>query len=184
MSERLPSKRKALKLLFKTGCSPAVIKHCKAVAAVATKIAKACEKKELNVDVQLVEIGALLHDIGRSRTHSVDHAVVGVEIAKSLGLPVKLVSIIGCHVGGGITVDEARRLGWPVKSYVPQTLEEKIVAYADKLIEGLRRVPIEQTLEKFSKELGKTHPAIERMKSLHDEISSIIGDFDVDTHVA
>ena len=60
MSERLPSKRKALRLLFEAGCSPAVIEHCKAVAAVATKIAKACEKKELNVDVQLVEIGALL----------------------------------------------------------------------------------------------------------------------------
>ncbi len=184
MSERLPSKRKALKLLSESGCSPAVIEHCKAVAAVAVKIARACEKKGLNVDVQLVEIGALLHDIGRSRTHSVNHAVVGMEIAKSLGLPDKLVSVIGRHVGGGITVDEARRLGWPVKSYVPQTLEEKIVAYADKLIEGLRTVPIEQTLEKFSRELGETHPAIERVKKLHAEISSIIGDFDADTHVA
>jgi uncharacterized protein len=184
VSERLPSKRKALRLLFEAGCSPAVIEHCKAVAAVATKIARACEKKELNVDIQLVEIGALLHDIGRSRTHSVNHAVVGMEIAKSLGLPDKLVSVIGRHVGGGITVNEAERLGWPVKSYVPQTLEEKIVAYADKLIEGLRRVPIEQTLEKFSRELGETHPAIERVKSLHAEISSIIGDFDADTHVA
>jgi len=184
VSERLPSKRKALKLLFQAGCSPAVIEHCKAVAAVAIKIARACEKKGLNVDIQLVEIGALLHDIGRSRTHSVNHAVVGMEIAKSLGLPDKLVSIIGHHIGGGITVDEARRLGWPVKSYVPQTLEEKIVAYADKLIEGLRMVSIEQTLEKLSRELGETHPAIERVKKLHAEISSIIGDFDADTHVA
>ena len=184
MSEQLPSKRKALKLLFEAGCSPAVVEHCKAVAAVAVKIARACEKKKLNVDIQLVEIGALLHDIGRSRTHSVNHAVVGMEIAESLGLPDKLVSIIGRHIGGGITVDEARRLGWPVKSYMPQTLEEKIVAYADKLIEGLRTVPIEQTLEKLSRELGETHPAIERVKKLHAEISSIIGDFDADTHVA
>lgn len=184
MSEQLPSKRKALKLLFEAGCSHAVVEHCKAVAAVAVKIARACEKKGLNVDIQLVEIGALLHDIGRSRTHSVNHAVVGMEIAESLGLPDKIVSIIGRHIGGGITVDEARRLGWPVKSYVPQTLEEKIIAYADKLIEGLRTVPIEQTLEKLSRELGGTHPAIERVKSLHAEISAIIGDFDADTHVA
>jgi uncharacterized protein len=184
VSEQLPSKRKALKLLSEAGCPPAVIEHCKAVAALAVKIAKTCEKKGLNVDVQLVEIGALLHDIGRSRTHSVNHAVVGMEIAESLGLPDKLVSIIGHHVGGGITVEEAKRLGWPVRSYVPQTLEEKIVGYADKLIEGLRRVPIEQTLEKFSKELGETHPAIERVKKLHAEISSLIGDFDADAHVA
>jgi len=99
VSEQLPSKRKALKLLFEAGCSPAVVEHCKAVAAVAVKIARACEKKKLNVDIQLVEIGALLHDIGRSRTHSVNHAVVGMEIAESLGLPDKLVSIIGRHIG-------------------------------------------------------------------------------------
>ena len=184
MSEQLPSKRQALKLLFEAGCSPAVVKHCKAVAAVAVKIARACEKKGLNVDVQLVEIGALLHDIGRSKTHSVHHAVVGMEIAESLGLPAKIVSIIGRHIGGGITVDEARRLRWPVKSYMPQTLEEKIIAYADKLIEGLKIVSIEQTLEKLARELGETHPAIERVKSLHAEISVIIGDFDADIHVA
>jgi len=59
-----------------------------------------------------------------------------------------------------------------------------VIAYADKLIEGLRTVSIEQTLEKLSRELGETHPAIERVKSLHAEISAIIGDFDADTYVA
>ncbi len=148
------------------------------------QIARACEKKGLNVDVQLVEIGALLHDIGRSKTHSVDHVVVGMEIAESLGLPETVVSIIGRHVGGGIPIDEAERLGWPVKDYLPRTLEEKIVAYADKLIEGLRKVPIEQTIEKLSWDLGETHPAIERVKRLHAEISSVIGDLDAESHAA
>ena len=184
MSERLPSRRKALNLLLKAGCSRKVVEHCKAVAAVAVQIARACEKKGLNVDVQLVEIGALLHDIGRSKTHSVDHAVVGMEIAESLGLPDTVVSIIGRHVGGGITVDEAERLGWPVGDYVPRTLEEKIVAYADKLIEGLRRVPIEQAIEKLSWDLGETHPAIERVKKLHAELSSVIGDLDAESDAA
>jgi len=184
VSERLPSRRKALNLLLKAGCSRKVVEHCKAVAAVAVQIARACEKKGLNVDVQLVEIGALLHDIGRSKTHSVDHAVVGMEIAESLGLPDAVVSIIGRHVGGGITVDEAERLGWEVRDYVPRTLEEKIVAYADKLIEGLRRVPIEQAIEKLSWDLGETHPAIERVKKLHAELSSVIGDLDADSHAA
>lgn len=175
MSERLPSRRKALSLLLKAGCSRKVVEHCKAVEAVAMQIAKACKKKGLNVNIRLVQIGALLHDIGRSKTHSVDHAVVGMEIAESLGLPDTVVSIIGRHVGGGITIDEAKRLGWPVKDYLPRTLEEKIVAYADKLIEGLRKVPIEQTIEKLSWDLGETHPAIERVKKLHDELSSVIG---------
>lgn len=184
MSEPLPSKRRALSLLFQSGCSPEVIRHCKAVAALAIKIARACKSRGLSVNVQLVEVGALLHDIGRSRTHHVDHAIAGAEIAKSLNLPSSVVSIIERHIGGGIPPDEAAKLGWPVKSYIPQTIEEKIVNYADKLIEGSRRIPIERTIQKFSIELGAAHPSIKRMKELQNEFSSLIGDFDAKGHPA
>ena len=182
MNEELPSSQTALSLLSEVGCSKRVIAHCKAVSALAVKFAEACEKKGLDVDVNLVEVGALLHDIGRSKTHGVDHVIVGVEIAKSLNLPESIVSIIECHVGGGITADEAKELGWPVKDYLPTTLEEKIVTYADKLIEGLRVVPIEKTLEKFSRELGENHPAIDRVIRLHEELFPLIGDLNADSH--
>jgi uncharacterized protein len=184
VSEELPSPQMALKLLSQSGCSSRVIVHCKAVAALAVQIAKACKKKGLNVDIKLVEVGALLHDIGRSKTHGVDHVVRGAEIARSLNLPESVVSIIERHAGGGITIDEAIKLGWPVKSYVPKTLEEKIVTYADKLIEGLRIVPIEQTIKKLSRELGANHSSVARVKKLHEEFSSLIGDFDADSHIA
>ncbi len=177
--EQLPSRKMALKLLSKVGCSRSVMNHCKAVAAVATEIAEACLKKELDVDVELVEIGALLHDIGRSQTHSVHHALVGVEIARSLDLPLSIISIIERHVGGGITAEEAERIGWPPRSYVPQTLEEKIVSYADKLIDGSRRVPIERTIKKFSKRLPPS--SIEGMRRLQKEITSLIGDCDANS---
>lgn len=182
MNERLPSDKMALKLLSESGCSRRVINHCKAVERVATRIAEACKKRGLNVDEKLVRVGALLHDIGRSKTHSVHHAIIGAEIARSLNLPEALISIIERHVGGGITAEEAERLGWPVKSYVPETLEEKIVAYADKLIEGSERVTIEQTIRKFSKKLPPT--AINGMKRLHEEMTLLVGDFDADSHVA
>jgi len=178
VSERLPSTQMALKLLSQSGCSNKIIEHCKAVSALAVQIAKACKKKGLNVNIKLVQVGALLHDIGRSKTHSVDHVVVGAEIARSLNLPKSVVSIIERHAGGGITINEARRLGWPVKSYLPQTPEEKIVTYADKLIEGPRRVRIERTIKKLSMELDEAHPSIKRVKKLHEEFSSLIGDFD------
>jgi len=175
VNDQLPSKKKAIKLLFQNGCSARVVEHCKAVAKIATAIAKACKKKGLNVDVKLVEIGALLHDIGRSKTHSVHHAVIGVEIAKSLKLPDPVIAIIERHVGGGITSEEAKKLGWSIKDYSPQTLEEKIVSYADKLIEGSKRVPIKRTIKKFSKKLPQS--SIEGIKRLHEEFSSLIGDF-------
>lgn len=174
MSEKLPTREQALQFLRESGCSENVIRHCEAVTELAVEIAKACKEKGLNVNLELVEIGALLHDIGRSKTHSVHHAVAGVQIAKRLGLPEPIISIIKRHVGGGITQREAKTLGWPKDIYIPQTLEEKIVAYADKLIEGSKRVPIEKTIEKLSKELPPS--AIARIRRLHQEMSTIIGD--------
>ena len=184
MSKELPSPQMALKLLSQSGCSSKVIEHCKAVAALAVQLAKLCKKKGLNVDIKLVEVGALLHDIGRSKTHGVDHVVRGAEIARFLNLPESAVSIIERHAGGGITLDEAKKLGWPIKSYLPNTLEERIVTYADKLIEGMRRVPVERTIKKLSRDLGKNHSSVARVKKLHEELSSLIGDLDADSHIA
>ena len=174
MSENLPSRDQALRFLRQSGCPKNVVKHCEVVAKLAVEIAEACQRREIDVDLQTVEIGALLHDIGRSKTHSVHHAVVGAKIAESLGLPEPVLTIIKRHVGGGITAREAKKLGWPKDIYVPQTLEEKIVSYADKLIEGSRRVPIEKTIEDFSRELPSS--AVERIRRLHEEILALIGD--------
>ncbi len=182
MNEKLPSAQKALTLLSECGCSEKVIAHCKAVSALAVKFAESCKKRGSNVDVELVEVGALLHDIGRSKTHGINHSIAGVEIAQSLDLPESVVSIIGRHIGGGITAEEAKELGWPVKDYLPTTLEEKLVTYADKLIEGCRVVPIVKTLDKFSRELGENHPAIDRIIRLHEELVPLIGDSDADSH--
>jgi uncharacterized protein len=99
---------------------------------------------------------------------------LGADIAKSLGLPEPVVSIIKRHVGGGITAREARKLGWPRDVYVPLTLEEKIVSYADKLIEGSRRVPIEVTMDELSRELPVS--AIQRLWKLHEEMLILVGD--------
>ena len=177
MSEPLPSPGIAIQFLRKSGCSPNVIRHCKTVAKLAIKIAKILQKKGLVVNIELVEIGALLHDIGRSKTHSVNHSIAGAEIAKSAGLPDAVVRIIERHVGGGIPEEEAERLGWPKRNYVPETWEERIVAYADKLVEGNKRAPIDDAMAKLSRKLGKNHPAIERLRALDKEFQSLLGEF-------
>jgi uncharacterized protein len=78
------------------------------------------------------------------------------------------------HVGGGITAREAEELGWPKDVYAPITLEEKIVSYADKLIEDSKRVPVEITIHKLSNELKQD--AAERVRKLHEEMANLIGD--------
>lgn len=183
MSRRLPTRKEALGLLVKTGCSPGVVRHAKAVATLAVEIAEACRQKGLEVDTRLVETGALLHDIGRSKTHSVHHVTAGVEIAQSLGLPESVVSIIRRHAGSGIARSEARKLGWPAGEYVPQTLEERIVTYADKLIEGSRRVPIGRVIEKFQRN-NLSLFSIQRMKRLHEEFAPPLGNSDANDNAS
>ena len=124
-----PNREKCLKILHDAGCSEKVVEHCKTVTRLALKIAKKC-----NANIELVEAGALLHDIGRSRTHGVMHGVEGAEIAKEIGLPDEIVNIIERHLGGGISKEEATKIGLQEKDYTPVTLEEKIVCHADNLI--------------------------------------------------
>ena len=143
---------------------------------VAIRIANAFKAKGHRVDIKLVEAGALLHDLGRGQTHGIEHGVVGGQIARKLGMPMEITQIIERHVGAGLTMDEARRNNLPRGKYVPETLEEKIVCYADKLIEGSHEVGIESTIANFSEELGADHQAIKRLKDLHSEMVSVIGE--------
>lgn len=170
----LPSRRRAAQLLEEAGCSENVIRHCKAVSRLAVKIAKRVREAGLPIDLKLVEVGGLLHDIGRARTHDVDHVVEGSKIAVSLDLPEPIVRIIERHIGAGIKSEEASKLGLPKKDFIPQTLEEKIVAYADKLVEGEGYLSFDVVLERYSEELGPSHPAVDRLKRLHEELTPFL----------
>jgi uncharacterized protein len=131
------------------------------------------EARGLKINIELVEAGALLHDLGRSKNHTVDHAIVGAKIAKEIGLPDPVINIIKRHVGAGITAEEARWLGWPKDNYMPQTLEEKVVSYADKMIDQSKRIPIETEIGRLQKD--NKCEAAERVRKLHEEITSLIG---------
>ena len=173
MSSLLPNREQAIELLRKNKCPPQVVSHCVAVADLALETANKLEAKGLKINVQLVEAGALLHDLGRSKNHSVDHAIVGAQIAQAIGLPEAVIKIIKRHVGAGITAEEAQWLGWPKDIYAPQTLEEKVVSYADKLIDKSKRTPIETEIQRLQKE--NKCEAAERVRRLHEEITSLLG---------
>lgn len=159
--------KKEIELLKRAGCPDSVIEHILAVTNTALRIAN---EVRIPVDKEIIRSGALLHDIGRSKTHGINHAVVGAEIGRSFGVDERIVRIIERHIGAGITGDEAAALGLPVKEYLPETPEEKIVAYADNLINGTVEVPFDKALEQFKNALGEDHPAIWRHIRLHEEI--------------
>lgn len=138
------------------------------------EIAKKAKMKGIKVNLQLVEIGSLLHDIGRARSNRIDHAHIGSTILKSLNITEPIVKIVERHIGSGITADEAVKLGLPNKDFIPTTLEEKIVSYADKLIEGNRVMGFDEALTKFSASVRSSQSAITRLKSLNLEIGRLI----------
>ncbi len=164
----IPNPGQCLQLLKEAGCSDEVINHCKAVRKVAVRIAK-----KAHANIQLVEAGALLHDIGRSKTQGIMHGVEGAKIATQLGLPDSIVNIIERHLGAGIPKDEAIILGLPAKDYMPMSLEEKIVAHADNLIENDHEHRIEIEVEKAIQKGQMKHA--ERLMALHRELSQRCG---------
>lgn len=164
----LPDRRECFELLKKYDASEHIIRHTEAVASLALKIGELA-----GADLKLVEAGALLHDIGRTKTNGIDHASAGAEILRSESIVDDVVNMVERHTGAGLTKEEARGLGLPLKDYMPVTIEEKIVAHADNLVNGEKVVPLSETLVSYrAKGLDK---AADRIKTLHDELKNLCG---------
>ncbi|KXA89788.1 hypothetical protein AKJ62_02345 [candidate division MSBL1 archaeon SCGC-AAA259D14] len=165
---------RALEILKDQACSEEVIDHAKAVAEKSVEIAENISDRSGKVDVELIKIGALLHDIGRSRTHGIPHGVEGGRILREIGLE-EFARFAENHLGAGITGEEAEKLGLPERDYLPNSLEEKIVTYADNLVRGHEFQTYEQALKELRGELGPEHPSIERFRKIHNEIKKLGG---------
>ncbi len=166
-------KQKAITVLNEF-CERDVIEHSVAVSRHAVEIAEKLRDSGLEVDLDSVEIGALLHDIGRCRSHGIDHGVRGAEILEQIPELSEYSRYCLTHIGAGISRMDAVKLGLPPGDYVPSTIEEKIVAYADNITEGYRKVDVSVTTGKMKEFLGESHPAVARVRELSDYIESFL----------
>ena len=171
----IPSPDEALRLLKRVGCEEDIINHAIQVSKLAVKIGQACAENGIKIDLKLVQVGGLLHDIGRSITHDVSHGVKGAEILRSLKIPDKVVRIAEVHVGAGISKEEAIQIDLPAKDHIPTIVEEKIVCYADKLVKKDRVMDFNEGIRDMARSLGFNHPALLRFRKLHDEITQFTG---------
>lgn len=158
-----------IEILKSLNCPFHLIEHSVAVCKNAVKLSTNFDA----VDIELVKTGALLHDIGRSKTNDIDHAIVGAEILKDLGFSDNVANIALRHIGAGIPKEEAISLGLPPQDYIPITLEEKIVAHADNLIHWDKEVDLNFVIKKWKERLGGNHPSIPRIIELHREIIGV-----------
>ena len=93
--------------------------------------------------LRFIEEAAMLHDIGccqvnmpamnvKSEKPYLCHIIEGQKILEAEGMP-KHARVAVTHTGVGIFTDEVRDKNLPIeeKDYLPETIEEKIICYAD-----------------------------------------------------
>lgn len=167
--------------LRQAGVSEEDIAHSVKVAEKALEIASRINKY---LDMELVGRGALFHDLGKAKTHEIEHGKLGAEMGAAMGLPPAITAVMEKHIRGGLSADEAMELGLPVKDYTLSLLEERIIIYADRLVDiitdGIVSVEDEREAEERFEEIlrsiskyGKNDETLERYVNYHKEIQDI-----------
>ncbi|MFX0208026.1 MAG: HD domain-containing protein [Candidatus Hodarchaeota archaeon] len=169
-----PDYTKCIQLLLDYSAPPSVISHSILTAQTAVNATRILKNNNYSVNCDLILAGALLHDIGRCRSHHLDHGIIGAQILREEGLLEELAQIAENHLFGGLTKDEARKFGLPSRDYLPMTLEEKIITYADNISKKEPLLSIDEVIERYSKRLNKSHPILKRVRFLHTEIETLL----------
>ncbi|HUH99465.1 MAG TPA: HDIG domain-containing protein [Nitrososphaerales archaeon] len=167
----IPNAAQALALHKKYASNDRIVSHCKACARLSALLIEEASKNGQSLNAEAAVAAALLHDIGRTQTQLVTHGYVGARLLEKEGVDKVVVEIVRRHVGAGISEEEARQLGFPPGDYVPGTLEEKIVCFSDKMLDGDKARPLEEEVKRFVK---KGHD-VERLKKLKQDVSAAIG---------
>lgn len=114
--------------------------HSLIVRDIAFQLVENLIKKNIKVDRNLVEIGALVHDIGcydyyerKEKVPYILHGIKGYEILKKEGFNEEIARMAAVHLGVGIVKENiiANNLPLIKQDCIPITLEEELVAYAD-----------------------------------------------------
>ena len=162
--------KKEMGELIKHGCDDYIIQHDLLVMNISDKMIKELKRAGVDIDEKSILRGAILHDIGRSKEHSVRHGFIGGEILRKDGYDRKVIKIVENHVGGGIDKQDCAKLGLPERDFIPTSLEEKIVCLADKYVEDNQIKPLQETISKFDKILGEGNKVNKRILKIKKEI--------------
>lgn len=169
-----PTLEEAKELLVSRGASEPLLKHSEKVAEVVSRLLQKLKDRKIHANTDLALAGAMLHDIGRTKTHQASHGLEGAEIVRKSGFPEDLARVVERHVGGGIGKGEAKKMFGVEDDLSPKTIEEKLVSYADKLVEGNREVPFSNTMKQYRKKFGGNHLSIKRLARLDREMKSLL----------
>lgn len=145
-----------------------LVKHSRQVADRCLLVCK--NHPELGLDCSFVEEAAMLHDIGIRWCHApsifcegeepyIRHGLIGGQLLRKEGF-MRHARVCERHTGTGLTREQITRqqLPLPEEDFVPETIEEQLICYADKFYSKSRPdrvLTVEETarsLEKFGQE--------------------------------
>ena len=158
-----------------------LIKHSTQVRDKAFEILDKSPLKD-KVDRETVNNGAMLHDIGIGRCDAppilctgtepyIAHGIIGAQMLRDFAADSSLepyARICERHTGSGLTAYEIQqeKLPLPVRDFLPETPEEKLICLADKFFSKSGDMQ-EKPLPKIRKSMAKFgQPAIDRFDEL------------------
>lgn len=153
------------------------LKHSRSVADLAMSINR---ERTLGLDEKEVEAAAMLHDIGifltdasgiecRGTEPYLKHGYLGAELLRKEGVDEKYARVCERHTGTGLSREDivASGIDLPLdRSYMPETLLERLVCYADKFYSKNGDME-KKSIERIEKSLAKFGSrAVERFRKL------------------
>lgn len=145
-----------------------LVVHSESVTRKALQIARA--HPELNIDCQFVEEAAMLHDIGICQTDApgilchgtepyICHGILGAAMLRREGYE-RHARVCERHTGAGLALRDiiSQHLPLPHRDFLPETIEEQLICYADKFFSKTRLneektiAHVERSLMKFGEE--------------------------------
>ncbi|MBW1744544.1 MAG: HDIG domain-containing protein [Deltaproteobacteria bacterium] len=160
----IPTKEQCLELIGRHKMLPHIVRHSQLVTRVAVLIARKLNGVGQQLDLALVEAGALLHDITKtiSIETSENHAQTGGELLTSLGYP-GVAEIVRQH----ICLDPG--------SFDPDAVTEaEVVNYADKRVKHEEVVDIEDrfqdVLERYVKKIPRYVKKIPGLEARFEQV--------------
>lgn len=139
--------------------------HAEKVTSLALEMAT--RHPELNIDSDFVKEAAMLHDLGIFLTDApriycfgsepyLCHGYLGAELLRSLGYE-RHARVCERHTGTGLTKEQVVANGWklPVKDFVPETIEEQLICFADKFYSKTKFLETRRTFEQVVESMAK-----------------------------
>ncbi len=159
----IPTPEQCYELMEMYDMLPNIVEHSKLVRRVAVTLARLLQQAQCPLDMALVEAGALLHDITKSRAivSGENHTATGAELLMQHGYP-RVAEVVAQHVNlHPLTLDSAC------------ITEAEVVNYADKRVMHDQLVDLEQRFLDILDRYGKSIERVERIKGTEKEVRRV-----------